>query len=108
MTRKHSIRSGKPSSAEKTVKDIRRATRKNYGADFLIQNCAPIDSIILYGCFTEDYWNPDTALRLNEIAYNYSILIIMGRIPTDHTNEQEVQRHLSTQIIDKIFYTVSR
>lgn len=33
MTRKHSIRSGNPSSAEKTVKDIRRATRKNYGAE---------------------------------------------------------------------------
>ena len=33
MTRKHSIKSGKTSSAEKTVKDIRRATRKNYGAE---------------------------------------------------------------------------
>jgi hypothetical protein len=30
MTRKHSNKSG---SAEKTVKDIRRATRKNYGAE---------------------------------------------------------------------------
>ena len=31
MTRKHSPKSGKAGSAEKTVKDIRRATRKNYG-----------------------------------------------------------------------------
>ena len=33
MTRKHSIKSRKAGSAEKTVKDIRRATRKNYGAE---------------------------------------------------------------------------
>lgn len=33
MTRKHSLKSGKPGNAEKTVKDIRRATRKNYGAE---------------------------------------------------------------------------
>lgn len=33
MTRKHSLKSGKVGSAEKTVKDIRRATRKNYGAE---------------------------------------------------------------------------
>tara|TARA_R110002073_G_scaffold211794_7_gene372151 strand:- start:8742 stop:9125 length:384 start_codon:yes stop_codon:yes gene_type:complete len=33
MTRKHSIKSGPANGAEKTVKDIRRATRKNYGAE---------------------------------------------------------------------------
>ena len=33
MTRKHSPKSGKAGSAEKTVKDIRRATRKNYGSE---------------------------------------------------------------------------
>ncbi len=33
MTRKHSNKSGKASSAEKTVKDIRRATRRNYGTE---------------------------------------------------------------------------
>jgi transposase len=33
MTRKHSNKSNKTGSAEKTVKDIRRATRKNYGAE---------------------------------------------------------------------------
>ena len=30
---KHSPKSGKAGSAEKTVKDIRRATRKNYGSE---------------------------------------------------------------------------
>jgi len=33
MTRKHSNKPNKTASAEKTVKDIRRATRKNYGAE---------------------------------------------------------------------------
>lgn len=33
MTRKHSTKSSKVGSAEKTVKDIRRATRKHYGAE---------------------------------------------------------------------------
>ena len=33
MTRKHAIMSGKAGSAEKTVKDIRRTTRKHYGAE---------------------------------------------------------------------------
>src|SRR5210317_684116 len=33
MTRKHSNKSNKAGSAEKTVKDIRRATRKNYSAE---------------------------------------------------------------------------
>ncbi len=33
MTRKHSNKTNKPGSVEKTVKDIRRATRKNYGAE---------------------------------------------------------------------------
>lgn len=33
MTRKHSTKTSKAGSAEKTVKDIRRATRKNYGAE---------------------------------------------------------------------------
>ena len=33
MTRKYSTKSSKAGSAEKTVKDIRRATRKNYGAE---------------------------------------------------------------------------
>jgi len=32
-TRKHISKSGEAGSAEKTVKDIRRATRKNYGAE---------------------------------------------------------------------------
>jgi len=33
MTRKHSNKSNRTGSAEKTVKDIRRATRKNYGSE---------------------------------------------------------------------------
>jgi len=33
MTRKHVSKSGKAGSAEKTVKDIRRSTRKHYGAE---------------------------------------------------------------------------
>ena len=33
MTRKHSNKTNKAGSPEKTVKDIRRATRKNYGAE---------------------------------------------------------------------------
>jgi len=33
MTRKHSKKSNKSNSAEKTIKDIRRATRRNYGAE---------------------------------------------------------------------------
>jgi len=33
MTRKYSNKANKTGSAEKTVKDIRRATRKNYGAE---------------------------------------------------------------------------
>ena len=33
MTRKHSTKTNNAGSAEKTVKDIRRATRKNYGAE---------------------------------------------------------------------------
>ncbi|MDG1725931.1 MAG: IS3 family transposase [Emcibacteraceae bacterium] len=33
MTRKHSNKSNKAGSAEKTVKDIRRATRRNYGTE---------------------------------------------------------------------------
>lgn len=33
MTRKHSTKSSNAGSAEKAVKDIRRATRKNYGAE---------------------------------------------------------------------------
>jgi len=33
MTRKHSKKSNKSGSAEKTIKDIRRATRRNYGAE---------------------------------------------------------------------------
>lgn len=33
MTRQHSNKTNKASGAEKTVKDIRRATRKNYGAE---------------------------------------------------------------------------
>lgn len=33
MTRKHSNKPNKTASVEKTVKDIRRATRKNYGAE---------------------------------------------------------------------------
>ena len=33
MTRKHMTRTSSLSSAEKTVKDIRRATRKHYGAE---------------------------------------------------------------------------
>jgi len=33
MTRKHSNKTNKSGSAEKTVKDIRRATRRNYGAE---------------------------------------------------------------------------
>jgi len=33
MTRKHSNKSNRVGGDEKTVKDIRRATRKNYGAE---------------------------------------------------------------------------
>lgn len=33
MTRKHSNKTNKTGSAEKTVKDIRRATRRNYGVE---------------------------------------------------------------------------
>jgi len=33
MTRKHSNKTNKSGSAEKTVKDIRRATRRNYGTE---------------------------------------------------------------------------
>ena len=33
MTRKHSTKPNKAGSAEKTVKDIHRATRKNYGTE---------------------------------------------------------------------------
>lgn len=33
MTRKYSTKSSKSGNAEKTVKDIRRATRKNYAAE---------------------------------------------------------------------------
>jgi len=33
MTRKHSNKTNKSGSAQKTVKDIRRATRRNYGVE---------------------------------------------------------------------------
>ena len=33
MTRKHSNKSNRTGSAEETVKDIRRATRKSYGSE---------------------------------------------------------------------------
>ncbi len=33
MTRKHSTKTNKAGSVEKTVKDIRRATRRNYGTE---------------------------------------------------------------------------
>ena len=45
MTRKHSNKSNRTGSAEKTVKDIRRATRKNYGSEEKIrivpEGCTP-------------------------------------------------------------------
>jgi len=34
--------------------------------------------LLLHGCFTEDHWTPDTALRSDEIFYRYNIMVIIS------------------------------